>query len=73
MIPVTPKFMNTEFYDSKKNVLKAGTPKEYRDEYEDFFNDEDWADFYRELHPEMKAPFKLWNGEIIDVYDQKAK
>lgn len=73
MIPAPPSFMESKFYDGKKCALSEDAPKKYKDEYEDFFNDEDWCEFYRELHPEMKVPFKLWNGEIVDVYDAKRK
>lgn len=70
MTLVTPKYESSEYYDSEKDILLDGAPESYKREYEDRHNGPDWALFYIEDNPELKIPYKLWNGEIIDIADE---
>jgi len=35
-------------------------------EYEEYFNDEYSKREYREMYPNMKDPYRMWNGHIVD-------
>lgn len=66
MTPSTPKYASSKFYDKDKDVLKDGASDAFKEEYEKLHNGADWMLFYKELHPEMKRPYKKWNGTIVD-------
>ena len=69
MVPAANKYEKSKFFDEERDVLLEGASEDEKVEYEDFHNGIDWEEFYRDEHPEMKHPYKLWNGEIIDKDD----
>ena len=67
MTPVAPEYVKSKFYDPENDVLKEGASEKDKIDYEDLHNGYDWMLFYKELEPDMEAPYKLWNGEIVDI------
>ena len=67
MTPAAPSYAKKKYYDRENDVLKDGASEAEKIEYEDLHNGYDWMLFYKELEPDMEIPYKLWNGEIVDI------
>ena len=72
MILSYPGFMRTEWFnrDYEHPRLKDGAPKELKEQFENYYNDpkyENWPDYMRKKHPEIKNPYYTWDGKVVDL------
>ena len=72
MILSYPEFMRTEYFngDYKKPRLSEDAPDRLKEQFEKYYNDpktEDFPNYLRKIHPEIKNPYYTWDGEIVDL------
>lgn len=59
-----PEYM--KYFDNDKGCIKDDAPDEIKEEYERCYNAPGREDILRIVHPELKHPYKCWNGEVIE-------
>lgn len=78
MIGAIPEFMSSEHLKRKRWIdggeleyLDNTAPMEERAEYEEYYNDIYSKMQYKDWFPDMKDPYRCWNGEFVDKGEGK--
>lgn len=66
---MAPEFMLSGYYhpDELNPYMSDDAPEKFKEEFEEYENDAGGYALLKELHPEMKSPYRRWNGEVIDL------